>query len=281
MLIHAVLSQYEVKRSWVCVLPSPSLPRAWADASPPEVPQHVKLLDTQHCSLAWDYCNSMFPSPESRVLEAVPTIPTPQPLWELGYKHGYVHWWDLPALGVFTGLLKLRDSRAVGGQWECSDEQVNFPINSAVFAIKDSARPCITTDITDIKHCIRRGCNGLSWTLPPATGDRQKWNETLCLCRGESATAPKRLTWKGRGFYAPTQRCRVMKHNHKYETTLMTKLHLQLSDSFCAKTTDNSIPVSQKGLHLKSSGQIQLSHFFFLSLSLLFFFSPLRKYLPL
>lgn len=27
-------------------------------------------------------------------------------------------------------------------------------INSAVFAIKDSARPRVTTDITDIKDCI-------------------------------------------------------------------------------------------------------------------------------
>lgn len=35
-------------------------------------------------------------------------------------------------------------------------------INSAVFAIKDGTRPCITTDIMDIKDCIRRGRNGLS-----------------------------------------------------------------------------------------------------------------------
>lgn len=63
---------------------------------------------------------------------------------------------------VLTVPLKPRGWSAEGGQREHSDEQVNFTINSAVLAIKDRARPCITTDITDIKHCIRRGCNGLS-----------------------------------------------------------------------------------------------------------------------
>lgn len=129
MLIHAVLSRYEVKGSWVRVPPSPSLPRARADAgaSPPEVPQHLKLLDTQRCSLVCEYCNAMLPSVESQALEAAPAIPAPQPLWELGCKHGSVHPWDLSGLGVLTAPLEPRDWRAVGGQQEGSDEQVDFP----------------------------------------------------------------------------------------------------------------------------------------------------------
>lgn len=48
----------------------------------------------------------------------------------------------------------------------------SLTINSAVFAIKDSARPRITTDITDIKDCIRRGCK---WPeLNPALEDRRE-----------------------------------------------------------------------------------------------------------
>lgn len=68
----------------------------------------------------------MFPPPESQALEAAPTMPTPQPLWELGYKHGYVHLRDQSALGVVTVPLKPRDWSAVGGQHERSEEQVNF-----------------------------------------------------------------------------------------------------------------------------------------------------------
>lgn len=46
-------------------------------------------------------------------------------------------------------------------------------INSAVFAIKDSARPRVTTDITDIKDRIE----GMQWpelNPAPATGERPK-----------------------------------------------------------------------------------------------------------
>lgn len=83
-------------------------------------------MNTQHSSLACNYWNATFSPPESQALEAAPTIPTPQPLGELGYKHRYVHSRDQSALGVLTVPLKPRDWRAVGGQRERSVEQVNF-----------------------------------------------------------------------------------------------------------------------------------------------------------
>lgn len=55
--------------------------------------------------------------------------------------------------------------RADGVKAEMS-KLTSLTINSAVFAIKDGARPCIDADITDIKDCIRRGQNGLSRTRP-------------------------------------------------------------------------------------------------------------------
>lgn len=63
-------------------------------------------------------------------------------------------------LGTVNSAFKAQGLECSG--WAAMSKLTSLTINSAVFAIKDSARPCITTDITDIKHCIRRGCNGLS-----------------------------------------------------------------------------------------------------------------------
>lgn len=79
------------------------------------------------------------------------------------YGHGWSQWCSVMV------PLKPRDKLHAGIK-----KLTSLTINSAVFAIKDSTRPRIATDIRDIKDSISSRWNGLSWTLQQRTRERSE-----------------------------------------------------------------------------------------------------------
>lgn len=92
----------------------------------------------------------------------------------------------------------------------------------------------------------------MAWAEPCPRGqerDRSEMKPHMPMQRQDCNT-PQEAHVKGKGILCPCTMLQSMTYNHKYKTSSTTKFQLKLAPM--TKEADNNIPVSQRGLNLKS-----------------------------